>query len=100
MRRKRAQPPINLLPLRRLPRRVGAASPRTTLARPSSRDRAADASMTSLQQDPAGLLAAERALMPRRGVLPFSPPLIGEEEDSEGVVAVRSGVVNTGPRAK
>ena len=46
------------------------------------------------------MLAAERALMPRREFLPFSPPLIGEEEISEVVDALRSGWITTGPRTK
>ena len=56
--------------------------------------------MTSLRQDHAGLLAAERTLLPRREFLPFSPPLIGEEEISEVVDALRSGWITTGPRTK
>ncbi|OLC38465.1 MAG: UDP-4-amino-4,6-dideoxy-N-acetyl-beta-L-altrosamine transaminase [Candidatus Rokubacteria bacterium 13_1_40CM_4_69_5] len=38
--------------------------------------------------------------MPRREFLPFSPPLIGEEEISEVVDALRSGWITTGPRTK
>ena len=46
------------------------------------------------------MLAAERTLTPRREFLPFSPPLIGEEEISEVVDALRSGWITTGPRTK
>src|SRR5947209_18759618 len=36
----------------------------------------------------------------RTEFLPFSPPLIGDEEIGEVVEALRSGWINTGPRTK
>src|SRR5439155_27311521 len=45
--------------------------------------------------------AALRApIVPRRDFLPFSPPLIGEEEISEVVDTLRSDWITTGPKTK
>ncbi len=38
--------------------------------------------------------------MPRKTYLPFSPPLIGEEEIAEVVDTLRSGWITTGPRTR
>jgi dTDP-4-amino-4,6-dideoxygalactose transaminase len=44
--------------------------------------------------------APARAPAPRRDFLPFSPPLIGEEEITEVIDTLRSGWITTGPKTK
>ena len=44
--------------------------------------------------------AARAPIVPRRDFLPFSPPLIGEEEITEVVDTLRSDWITTGPKTK
>ncbi|HKC83246.1 MAG TPA: DegT/DnrJ/EryC1/StrS aminotransferase family protein [bacterium] len=49
---------------------------------------------------PERVTALSRVASPRRDFLPFSPPLIGEEEIQEVVDTLRSNWITTGPKAK